>query len=388
MQGRFLVRDAGRERLFEICDDITLLGSGDDATLRLRDTAAGAHHCEVRRSADGFKLVDLESVSGTLVNGRSVNQCMLRDGDVLSVGAATLEFRGSSPRSSAAAAVPAAPLRRLPVDSSGEVRRFYRHDAPRRGPSMVLMLVSALLLLGVGALLLTHNESSTHKERARQTFAAAERLMEEGSVRSTQEAIKLLATIASDDFDARTLRETRTNAERQHARLAWQDRNRSAAEEHGKVLAKLRGVREDLEVLDQAVERMRLECAGTDALRDLEQRLDKLLLDGTGLQHAWQVVLNDSRRLTDALDHRAALQVLNKAEADAEMVRVMARRIAQQRDAITTAWHAFLRERNAEAARQLAAGERASAALLLRGIADSGLEPEASTARAALAKPR
>ncbi|MSR75837.1 MAG: FHA domain-containing protein [Planctomycetes bacterium] len=387
MQGRFLVRDAGRERLFEICDDVTLVGTDTSATLRLRDNACAAQHCEVRRSQNGFKLVDLETASGTSVNGRAVNQCMLRDGDIVTVGAAQLEFRGDNPKPGAAAQ-PAAPLRRLPVDDSGEVRRFYRHDAPRRGPSMLLVVVSAIVLLGIGVLILKLGESASHKDKARRTFAEAEKLIREGTVRSTQEALKLLSNIAPDDFDARTLRETRANAEREHARLAWQDMNSQATGEHARIVAVLKNGPEDLEVLDQAVERMRRTCVGTKALADLEQRLDKLLLAGTGLQRTWQAVLDDSNRLVDAQDHRAALQVLNKAEANADLGRVMARRIAQRRETISEAWQKLLRNRSEEAARLLAAGDRPAAALLLRAIADSGMEPEASKARAQLAKPR
>lgn len=383
MQGRFLVRDAGRERLFEICDDITVLGSGPQAGLRVRGGAAA--HCEVRRAADGFKLVDLETTEGTLVNQHSVNQCLLRDGDVITIGTTEITFRGTNPRAGSA---PPSRLQKLPVDDSGEVRRFYRSEAPRRGPPLALILVSALALTAVGALFLISSERSSQETLARRSFARAEQLMREDSVSALAEAMKVLAAIPVEHFDARTLHEAQTNASRQHARLQWQETTRRAADEHRQIVARLRGGPEDLAVLDAAVEKMQVDFAGTDALRDLQARLDALLLTGTGLQRRWSAVLSESQRRTDAQDFRGALQVCAQAETDAELSRIMARRLAQQRSAVQRAWQATLRTQLEEARRRIARGDRAGAASLLSSIADSGQEPAASQARAELTRKR
>ena len=50
------------------------------------------HHAEVRRTGDGFEVVDLGSRNGTKVNGLGVTRQHLADGDDLLVGAVPLRF--------------------------------------------------------------------------------------------------------------------------------------------------------------------------------------------------------------------------------------------------------------------------------------------------------
>jgi hypothetical protein len=387
MEGRFTIRDAGRERIFEICDDVTTIGSGETALLRLKDNAASKLHCELRRTDLGFKLVDMESGTGTMVNDQPVNQAMLRDGDVVRIGQAALVWRGSNPRAHAPA-MPAAPIRRVPVDAKGDVRRFYRHDAPRRSPSLALALASAFLLGGAGLLWLHMNRNASEKDAARTAFASAQRMLQEDSLPSTREAIKRLQAIDVLHYDARTLEDALHAARRQLARLDFLDRSQRAATEHARVVAQLQGSAADVALLDAAVDGLRRECSDTRAFEDLVHRLDAQLLAGTGLQRAWQAVLDESQRAMDSQNYAAALHAVEKGRTQAELVRVMARRLSQQEEHVRNGWHAFLQERLAAAERQLRRGQREEAVRLFRIVAEAGLEPESAKARSELAKPR
>ena len=52
-------------------------------------------HAEVRPTGDGFLLVDLGSMNGTLVNGVAVRERLLHDGDEISLGATVMRFEAS-----------------------------------------------------------------------------------------------------------------------------------------------------------------------------------------------------------------------------------------------------------------------------------------------------
>ncbi len=80
--GRVLVLD--RDRI--------VVGRSADAALVVYDQAASRHHIAIERSADGaFKIVDLGSRNGVLLNDdRLKGSAELRDGDRILIGAATL----------------------------------------------------------------------------------------------------------------------------------------------------------------------------------------------------------------------------------------------------------------------------------------------------------
>jgi DNA-binding NtrC family response regulator len=63
------------------------------ATLFLIDHELSRQHARLVRAAGGWEIHDLGSKNGTLVNGESVRQAALRDGDVIEVGATLLVFR-------------------------------------------------------------------------------------------------------------------------------------------------------------------------------------------------------------------------------------------------------------------------------------------------------
>jgi len=70
------------------------LSIGRDAAnvLAISDPSVSRRHCVVVRDADKFKVRDLESRNGTLVNGTPVREQLLRHGDQLSVGDSLFVF--------------------------------------------------------------------------------------------------------------------------------------------------------------------------------------------------------------------------------------------------------------------------------------------------------
>ncbi len=88
--GRYLlVEDAAHA----LAADVTHLGRGMTADLRLDDHTVSARHAIVVARADRVRILDDRSTNGTVVNGRRVEQADLHDGDVVVLGRVVLTYR-------------------------------------------------------------------------------------------------------------------------------------------------------------------------------------------------------------------------------------------------------------------------------------------------------
>lgn len=67
-----------------------VLGRGANANLRLNDDGVSRRHARLVRSGDKYIIEDLNSSNGTLVNGESVTQRILEDGDKIRLGSITV----------------------------------------------------------------------------------------------------------------------------------------------------------------------------------------------------------------------------------------------------------------------------------------------------------
>ena len=73
-------------------DQIVQLGRSQAATHRLTDPAVSRVHCEIEViKGNRVLLTDLES-RGTYVNGKRVEEALLKPGDVIRVGETELRF--------------------------------------------------------------------------------------------------------------------------------------------------------------------------------------------------------------------------------------------------------------------------------------------------------
>lgn len=88
---RVAAGDASAKQV-ELTSDVTVLGRGSQATLRLNDTGVSRVHCEIRREGDDVVLVDLGSTNGTTVNGRAVERVRLAPGDRIELGRCVLVY--------------------------------------------------------------------------------------------------------------------------------------------------------------------------------------------------------------------------------------------------------------------------------------------------------
>jgi DNA-binding NtrC family response regulator len=72
---------------------------GRKLLLHLPGNFVSSQHAVIQRDTDGWCLTDRESRNGTYLNGESVMQVGLRDGDILQIGHTVLSFRSALPDS-------------------------------------------------------------------------------------------------------------------------------------------------------------------------------------------------------------------------------------------------------------------------------------------------
>lgn len=88
--GRYLVCG---EQAFRLNADVTHIGRGMTAEIRLDDHTVSARHAIVVVRADRLRILDDRSTNGTVVNGRRVDEADLRDRDVVVLGRVVLTYR-------------------------------------------------------------------------------------------------------------------------------------------------------------------------------------------------------------------------------------------------------------------------------------------------------
>jgi hypothetical protein len=70
-----------------------VIGRSTDADVQVTDVGASRRHAELRVLGDHVEVHDLGSTNGTLVNGQRIAAATLTDGDRITIGTTTFEFR-------------------------------------------------------------------------------------------------------------------------------------------------------------------------------------------------------------------------------------------------------------------------------------------------------
>ena len=79
----------------ELTRDIVTIGSAPLNHIVIDDPAVSAQHAILARFADSYRLEDLHSTNGTQVNGVSITDTELKDGDKIRFGSVVAVFAGS-----------------------------------------------------------------------------------------------------------------------------------------------------------------------------------------------------------------------------------------------------------------------------------------------------
>ncbi len=90
--GSLVLPDGSRRALG---DDTILVGRLPDCEIVIDDPRVSRRHAEIKPEASGFRLIDLDSLNGTTVNGSSIRERVLVDRDVITIGSHSLRFEAS-----------------------------------------------------------------------------------------------------------------------------------------------------------------------------------------------------------------------------------------------------------------------------------------------------
>ncbi|HSZ56254.1 MAG TPA: FHA domain-containing protein [Tepidisphaeraceae bacterium] len=81
----------GKEFRRELGESI-IIGRDAECDLRVEDPKVSRVHCVIQRSGAGWVAADMDSHNGTLIGGWPLTRQQLKHGDVLKLGAASLQF--------------------------------------------------------------------------------------------------------------------------------------------------------------------------------------------------------------------------------------------------------------------------------------------------------
>jgi pSer/pThr/pTyr-binding forkhead associated (FHA) protein len=91
--GRYLeVQGPGETLLVRLEREVTRIGRGLAADLRLDENSVSRRHAMLVSDPAGARVLDDRSSNGTFVNGRRVEQVDLSDGDVIVLGRVALRY--------------------------------------------------------------------------------------------------------------------------------------------------------------------------------------------------------------------------------------------------------------------------------------------------------
>jgi hypothetical protein len=85
-------------RIIVLNAEVINIGRSLDNDIVLADDPVSAEHCRLEREGASFRLKDLGSKNKTFVNGRKVEDVVLRNGDEIRVGLATFVFESAGAR--------------------------------------------------------------------------------------------------------------------------------------------------------------------------------------------------------------------------------------------------------------------------------------------------
>jgi transcriptional regulator with GAF, ATPase, and Fis domain len=89
---KLVITENGDARTYRLGEEAATVGRAPTNTIQIRDAKASREHCLITRTDKGWKMVDLESVNGVLVNGAKTNQHFLKFGDRIEIGEVQILF--------------------------------------------------------------------------------------------------------------------------------------------------------------------------------------------------------------------------------------------------------------------------------------------------------
>lgn len=115
-----LLKRDGAHKSFPLQKGVTVIGRRRDCDLRIPLVSVSKKHCRLHYGEGAFKIQDLGSRNGTVLNGKRIEEAEIKPGDSIKVGslAFVLQVNGQPKNFSVPASltVPKAPKEILPTE--------------------------------------------------------------------------------------------------------------------------------------------------------------------------------------------------------------------------------------------------------------------------------
>jgi pSer/pThr/pTyr-binding forkhead associated (FHA) protein len=84
---KLIIKSEGGAKVpHELAEELITVGRGPDNAICVDDPSVSGRHAQLQRVGDIYRLKDLDSTNGTLVNGQKINETALRFGDRICFG--------------------------------------------------------------------------------------------------------------------------------------------------------------------------------------------------------------------------------------------------------------------------------------------------------------
>lgn len=93
-----MLTEDGLDRRFDVREGRTTIGRGDRCDVRISLPRVSSPHCEIMLENHRARLVNLDDLTGTLLNGKPIEQAVLEADDEVTVGPVTFRIQRTGTR--------------------------------------------------------------------------------------------------------------------------------------------------------------------------------------------------------------------------------------------------------------------------------------------------
>ena len=84
-----LFKKDGSQKAFSLPSDATIIGRRHDCDLCIPLMVVSKRHCQLNQNKEAVKIRDLDSRNGTFLNGKRIDETMVKAGDYIRIGPLT-----------------------------------------------------------------------------------------------------------------------------------------------------------------------------------------------------------------------------------------------------------------------------------------------------------
>lgn len=147
---QIILKDQGSSQTFNITKDITAIGRSSKNDVVIRQGELSRFHCQIRKTVDGYMIVDLDSRNGIHFNGNRIKEKKLEVGDEILVGKSTIifekEIAQTEDKSAPAGPVPSGRSRRVSVPLAGLSTDEFIIKAPKH---LIAVIVRTFIIIAI-----------------------------------------------------------------------------------------------------------------------------------------------------------------------------------------------------------------------------------------------